>query len=664
MGVQYTTRTIDEWLSMIRSSKVALPDFQRSYVWKSDKKATLMEAILSGRPVGMLMVLECEEGKPNIQSRDFAKSNRAWEPGKVCEQVLDGQQRLTSIREMLEEPGYYISLTGVDRFEDEDDDYCPDSIEIDSVEHYPTNKNPGKKYKREPREALAAGLIPVDILGTKQLGPQDDSWKTDKILSWCQNACSEKDNDYCQKLHRYIESYLYTPLLQYSLHQCVLPKNIPTGRAIEIFIGTNKNATMVTEFDIVAAHADGKYGLKVRENIAAFCKSCDCKHIRSYFGEKEEEWVPAVGTWMLKVACLKAKKDGVAPDGVAPKINLYFTAFNNFISNQKDTHSKATKKSTQPSKGAIKVHAEERLTVLLKGLDGALQFVFKNGIPSKKGINNWPAIHVIAALQEVESEIHDPECRGFADRFLTMYFWRTFFTERYQRQANDRLLEDFQAMKICMEEAASGNVDPDTSKCRFFDPKYGSLDEGDLAKELKNLNDPWPWLYQGRKGCAVAAVMRKNAATDWVSGECINGMAIRMLEEKIQELGPKEKKLKRLDCHHVFPKGFIETKLRKAGLPQKLIEHGMNGTFLLNGSNIRISDKDPARYIKDLVGEKKNTRTGVVALKKRLREQHILYADIAKDQSIDAVKRYKLFIEGRANLLAKEISQLVRQKGQ
>ena len=662
MEIQYTSRGINEWLSMIRNMAVALPAFQRSYVWATDKKVKLMEAILNGRPIGMLMILECEKGKPSIGCRDFAHLNRKWNHEEVVEQLLDGQQRLTSIREMLEEPGYYIELDGVDIFEDEDSDYNPNNIEIKSVLHHTPKTAPGKKYMSKPSEALAAGLIPVDMLYTRLLAHPNSTWEKDKILKWCQDACGERSNGYIERLSSYIQDYLYTPLLMCKLRQCVLPKGMPTSEAIRIFIGTNQNATVVTEFDIVVAHADDKYGLKMRENIAEFCDSDECKHIRHYVNKKGEVWIPEVGTWMLKIACLKSETK-TAPNGVAPKESLFFDAFNNLL---KGNDVKASGNGALRSRKTIETHARKQLSILLKGLDGALGFIFENGIPGKKGISNRPAIHVLAALQEIESKIRNPNCQGFAKRLLTMYFWSTFFSARYLRQANDRLLEDFQEMKMCLRQASDGDIDPDTSKCPFLDPKHGALNEDKLADELKNLDDPWPWLYQGRKGCAIAAVIRKNAKTDWVSGACISGTAIRDLEENIQAsptMTPKEKNLKRLDCHHVFPKGFFETELRNSKLSEKLLDHGMNGTFLLNQSNITISDKDPACYIKNLVGDGKNTKTGEVVLRERLEEQHIAYDDLVNDKSMDSVEKYKLFLVGRADLLAKEIGQLVRQKG-
>ena len=76
-------------------------------------------------------------------------------------------------------------------------------------------------------------------------------------------------------------------------------------------------------------------------------------------------------------------------------------------------------------------------------------------------------MHVIAALQGDIRKVG----AGLAEevsRLLSAYVWRSFLTERYKTQANDRLLEDFQGLRqylLLLSGGASGQ-----DRLRLTDP--------------------------------------------------------------------------------------------------------------------------------------------------------------------------------------------------
>ena len=84
-------------LDHIDSGYMALPQFQRGYVWNRDQVRGLFNALYRRHPVGGLLVWVTES-----DSADFRGSGNLA-PGMV-KLLLDGQQRMTSL--------YQVTLRG------------------------------------------------------------------------------------------------------------------------------------------------------------------------------------------------------------------------------------------------------------------------------------------------------------------------------------------------------------------------------------------------------------------------------------------------------------------------------------------------------------------------------------------------------------------------
>jgi len=82
--------------SLVREEgyKLRLGAYQRSVVWKDKQKAELIDSILMGYPIGVI-VLNRIERKGVAQTADY--------------DIIDGQQRLTAIKEFWDDPLLYIT---------------------------------------------------------------------------------------------------------------------------------------------------------------------------------------------------------------------------------------------------------------------------------------------------------------------------------------------------------------------------------------------------------------------------------------------------------------------------------------------------------------------------------------------------------------------------
>ena len=77
-------------LNHIDSGHMALPEFQRGYVWGSDQVRGLFGSLYRRHPVGGLLVWATRSENATY------RGDRALAPG-VVKLLLDGQQRMTSL---------------------------------------------------------------------------------------------------------------------------------------------------------------------------------------------------------------------------------------------------------------------------------------------------------------------------------------------------------------------------------------------------------------------------------------------------------------------------------------------------------------------------------------------------------------------------------------
>lgn len=87
-----TEFTVSQLIEKIDTGELGLPELQRPFVWKNTKIRDLFDSMISGYPIGYLMLWECPElGKKKSIGTD---GKSYTEPKEV---IIDGQQRLTSL---------------------------------------------------------------------------------------------------------------------------------------------------------------------------------------------------------------------------------------------------------------------------------------------------------------------------------------------------------------------------------------------------------------------------------------------------------------------------------------------------------------------------------------------------------------------------------------
>ena len=109
-------------LDSIHNREVALPDFQRDFVWDPRATEELIESILQNFPAGSLLRIKNKSGF-FFAPREVAGAP-ALDGHSPSYLVLDGQQRLTSLYQTLYGTGnhrYFVNLRGLLDGDDLDD---------------------------------------------------------------------------------------------------------------------------------------------------------------------------------------------------------------------------------------------------------------------------------------------------------------------------------------------------------------------------------------------------------------------------------------------------------------------------------------------------------------------------------------------------------------
>lgn len=538
--VQYGHRTVEKWVKTARAGRLALADFQRSFVWEPVRAARYMKAILSGRPIGLYLILN-SSSSPQFMARTFSELKTPL--SAVKELVLDGQQRLTSLLHVL-----YGHPTC--RFFIEVENFSSETLKSTDVVAFSSNSPEARAH---PVESYRNHRIPMDVLRRPDQGTQGLS----PLSQWCSKVGDCVDDiegfeDFLQFFEK-IRGFVDECFFQRKIHACWLPASTTRAEATEIFVETNTSSVRIKAFDEQVARVRGD-NHDFRKAVEKAYGSSEV--LRHYFPSDPEKWIPKIGEWMLKVSCLHA--------GLPPRKGNYEPAANHLFGNSEN------KESPLP----------ENLDGLLEDLDWALQRVSEMGSPTVSMLPSWPPVHVMAALRSQYEEIMDSMEVNDARLLIDAYYWRSLFSNRYMAQANDRLHEDYNDLKKVLDEQGDRAVDLrvfSNRHHRLFDDNYLLVNAG--------------WIGSNRLGKAlVSAVMAAEPRpVDWVTGERLGAKTVRQLE-----------KLKRLDRHHVFPRDVLLAE----GLSKEEADNSLNAVILDRRTNRKFWKYPPHEYLEAVSKER------------------------------------------------------------
>jgi hypothetical protein len=217
------SRTFDTVIHCIELGTLKIPQFQRDFVWSREKSARLIDSILKGYPIGTFILWKTKEQLrfvKNIGGQELPPTPK----GDYTEQVLDGQQRLTSL---------YAACKGLTiKREGRNDDFRDIFVDLDLDVN-------------DDREAPIVAISPQGAVASVE---QDgrcvrliDLLRGEfKLLSQLCNARRDRLQHYQKRIQTY----------QFSI---ILIQDAPIDVATEIFTRINVSGQPLSVFEIMVA---------------------------------------------------------------------------------------------------------------------------------------------------------------------------------------------------------------------------------------------------------------------------------------------------------------------------------------------------------------------------------------------------------------------------
>ena len=571
--MQAENKKIKDWLEDVRRGVVRLPRFQRKESWTHKHVENFLDAVIRhNRPIGVLLVL-------NVNPDDQPFETRALEGtennGETCRQhLLDGQQRLTALWKAMNDS--YENRAYFVPFLEKDSSY-----ELNGeIVGKPRNSNP---WIGNPVEEQSKSYIPVSLLYPGETGIQ-------KALDWLNDVTglTQVSKNALQAFIFRLREEVGSRMFPY----LALPMETEPDDAIEVFINTNTSFVRLMPYDIAVAQFEADTQKSLQELVDSLAQRIP--RIADLEGKA------GIGDLALKIACLQ--------QCLKPTLGNYRRLKMDVL--------------------------EDNWEELCKGVEWAVQVLNNEKLWFERHLPSSIPLRVLPALFPHMPKHGDD--RAKADRLVRQYLWRSFATEWYERQANDRLKKDYDALKGAL-------------KYRTFDcpPDDDTIFSSPLPDEKQLLDEGWP-TGRGILKRAILAVCLREGARDVASNR----------EISIEEIRKSERQYER-QYHHVFPKDLLKREANECNP-----DLALNCMLLEEPTNNAWRNRWPGDYILEriresgLEGEEANE-----ALRRRLNSHMVppdLIINAVKGSGISLEMTYKQFLQKRAEMIAEKIKHLCK----
>jgi len=235
------SRPLMPMLDQLHAGELALPDFQRSFVWAPDATAELVVSIVRGFPAGNLLFLRGGSGKFKTRPAEGGPP-AAREPSFL---ILDGQQRLTSLYQA-------VFGVGTSRFFLDVGSLLGGGDVGESVRVLPTDRLGSLTQIKAQADALMLPLCRVR-------GGETYRW-IDEVV----RLRKDDDPERVRSLLYDVQQAYVEPLIRYAFPVTELPESVELDAVCSIFETLNRTGRPLTTFELISARAFGS-GLSLRD---------------------------------------------------------------------------------------------------------------------------------------------------------------------------------------------------------------------------------------------------------------------------------------------------------------------------------------------------------------------------------------------------------------
>ncbi|MGY3821031.1 GmrSD restriction endonuclease domain-containing protein [Acinetobacter haemolyticus] len=589
---------LNDILKKVIQGKLQLPDFQRGWVWDNSHIKSLLVSISRSFPVGAVMLLETG-GDVKFQVRPVENVDLKNKDIQPEELILDGQQRLTSLTQvlMLDKPVKTFDEKGrlIKRFYYIDIEMALDgnleeafiSVEEDRI----VRTNFGRDIKKITNEK--GDEILLDFSSTQKeckafFFPCNKILNSDEWEESLFENAPENMPKYMQFRKKVLDAFR-----KYAVPVIKLDKDNSKEAVCLVFEKVNTGGVPLSVFELVTATFAAE-GYNLRDD---------------WYGHPERNPIGRFQCLFDKESILKV----IEPTDFLQTISLLSTLQKRKTDIKENKSGKLVSAVSAKRSAILAMSLEEYRQWADKVENGFLLaakflrkecFFFTKDLPYRTQLVPLAAILSLLNERWLEPKVYEK---------LTQWFWCGVLGELYGGAVETRIANDLEDFVSWLTD---NNHDVRTIQEASFQ-----------AQRLITLRSRLSAAYKG-----LNILVLRDGAQDF------------FWKESIQNLDVEEVAL---DIHHIFPKKWCEENKK----PVKVYDSILNKTPISYKANRMIGGKAPSKYLEDL----QNHKTVMInneAMNKIL-ESHLI--------SIDAIRNdnFELFIENRKNNLLGLITRVM-----
>jgi hypothetical protein len=288
---QTTPRRLVQLLDELHNGQLALPDFQRSFVWAPDATRELLVSMIRSFPAGALLFLQGGGSTFKARAAEEAPALQV-QPSHL---VLDGQQRLTSLYQAIFGVGqsrFYLDIGAL----------ISGSDVNDAVRVFSVDRAAPFETLRAQADALMMPLAAVRDAGASR-------WRDEVV-----DLRGDEDPSLVRALLRDIERAHIDPLVHYAFPVTVLPQTTELEAVCTIFETLNRTGKPLTPFELISARA-----FAGGHSLNDYWASAVERHPSLADFALEPYYLLQVIALRLGVSCKRGSVLSLAPEDIATK---------------------------------------------------------------------------------------------------------------------------------------------------------------------------------------------------------------------------------------------------------------------------------------------------------------------------------------------------------
>lgn len=399
-----TTPDNEKLLSLVeaaRKGKLALPEFQRNFVWSRDDITELLVSVLQGHFIGSFLLLNADSDNVPFAVRPLQGVHLAAQYLRPDTMILDGQQRLTALHYAFAAPDiplkgsrypyrFFLDLTQVTLGRLEDAIFSDRAAHCDGM--------------LDRRQQFATLIVPLTEM------EQWDKWLL-AYEQWLVNQDRDKYFNQYFPIDKPRWSALMDRIKSFVVPTITIPRILPSdpegvAEVCAMFEKMNSTGIKLSVYDLLTArlHKDGIYLHKLWE------EAIDAHHLLDTCSEGSPD---EFGVYTLRTIALLRGLD------VRSK-NLINLRPEHFV----DDWNKAV---------TFMERALDRITSTAQ--DGGF------GAFERKWV---PYITMVSPLAAMLHAIDDQKLDDRAYRLMKRWYWSAIFRERYAGAVETAIYRDYQ----------------------------------------------------------------------------------------------------------------------------------------------------------------------------------------------------------------------------